>query len=212
MEYTVSSFKVGAVALCAMAGCAFGATYTITNGSGHVAFGVGDSIADGFQGSEGVVAVGVFSSNAFATFTSSDFVTNFTTYGAVDSPFREPGIFGNNGTFEYTPGGSAANAPFANQPMLALIANAATFGAATEFLVLDLGRDFLPADDGVATPITVAITDSTSVLFGGTVANIVTFDNDVSPNQGFTTAVPVPEPSTLLLSAFGVLGLLRRKR
>lgn len=199
--------------MTALMGCSFGATYTITNGSGATAFGIGNSSGDGFQGLEGVAAVGTFSSLDFNTFTQADFVTNFSAYGSPGfTNFRTAGVFGNNGTFTYTPGGVVGGSSFDGQAMLVLVGNADTFANSTEFLVLDLGRNFSAADDAIATPQTVAITDSTSVLFGGTVGNIVTFNGDVSTNQGFITSVPVPEPSIALLGGLGVLGLLRRSR
>jgi MYXO-CTERM domain-containing protein len=200
-------------AFFALLGTSGAATYTITNGSGSSAFGIGDSSGDGFVGIEGVAALGVYSSTDFATFTAQDFIANFTVFGVpTQTNFREAGIFGNNGTFEYSPAGLAANAPYVNQAMLVLVGNAATFALATEFLVLDLGRNFLAADDQVATPQTVAITGSTVVLFGSTIPNMPTFNNDTTINQGFLTAAPIPEPSAALLGALGALALLRRRR
>lgn len=213
MNNKLSSLKIGVISFCTMAGCAFGATYTLTNGLGVDATGIGDSTGDGFVATEGIVALGVFSSNDFLNFTSDDFITNFTAFGVpTSSSFRTAGILGNNGLFEYTPAGVAGAAAFVNMPMVALVGNAATFAAATEFLVLDLARNFLLADDSVATPITISVNGSTNVLFGGTVANIFTTTADATTTPGFVTAAPVPEPSTLLLSGFGMLALIRRKR
>ncbi|MGJ8644548.1 MAG: PEP-CTERM sorting domain-containing protein [Luteolibacter sp.] len=212
MKNTLSTFKLGAVALFAMAGCSFGVTYSLTTGTGNTVTGIGDSSGDGFQGDEGIVSLGVYSSSDFQNFTTDDFVTNFTAFGTPDSTnFNAPGLFGNNGVFSLSTIGQASNAPFVGQAMVALVGNAASFAAATEFLVLDLARTFLAADDAVPTPIEIRIDETFTVLFGDTVANIPTQGSDGSINPGFVTKA-IPEPSALLLSAFGVLGLLRRKR
>lgn len=213
MKLRLGVLKATVAAIFVTAGCAVGATYTLTTGTGSAINGIGDSTGDGFQGAEGIVSLGFYSSSDFLSFTSDDFVTNFTAFGSPSSAsFNAAGIFGSNGAFSLSTTGIAADAPFVGQPMVALVGNAASFAAATEFLVLDLARTFLATDDGVPTPIELRINDSLNVLFGGTVGNIATQTTDTSTNQGFVTAAPIPEPSALFLSAFGVLALLRRKR
>lgn len=203
--------KASVLIFSGMVGTTFGATFAVSNGSGDTAFGIGDSSGDAFQGIEGIVSIGVFSSDDFFNFSSPDFVSNFTSFGTTDD-FLAPGPFGNNGIFDLSATATAADEPFVDQPIVAFFGNAATFAEATEFLVLDLGRNFMASDDDITTPIDIAVTDATTVLFGGTVANISTFNGDTSTQQGFITAAPVPEPSSFLLGALGALALLRRKR
>ena len=196
------------------AGFANAATYAVTNGTGATANGITNSSEVPYVGTGGVVAIGTFGTTAdFTALTNpTDFVSAFNQFGGSGN-FLTAGIFGNAGIFSLSTAGTVAGTAFAGAPIHLLVGNSDEFGTATEFLVLELNRNFLSVDDDSGTPIDLTFTAAAStILWGSPVDDVRTTTADASVTPGFASAVPVPEPSVALLGAFGILGLLRRRR
>lgn len=193
---------------------ASGATYSVGNDTGEDANGIADSDGNSFRGN-GVVAIGSFSNTSFNTFTAADFLSNFTQFDVgSETAFTTSPIFNFQGSFDLDTGNEAVTASaFENETIYLFVGNGSTFANSDEFLVLDLQRDFLAADDSAVGSIDILVTDTSATLaFGTNDPNVQTDDPDTTVTPGWRTATPIPEPSVALLGGLGVLSLLRRRR
>jgi hypothetical protein len=178
----------------------------------------GDLITSGFVGTGG------FSSNdvAVATLVSNDdyagLIAAFTPFIGTDNF-----VLGTSAVLGVVPGAFTISVDpftptsFIGQSLYTFIGNGATLATSTEY-ALFLHTEKLAADPAPpATPTEYFLNLTTGVSSIGTFG---TKNNVTDVNLGITNATvatyqlvnAVPEPSTLLLSAIGVLGLLRRKR
>ena len=174
--------------------------------------------------STGFVGTGGFSSNdaAVATLVSND---DFTGLISAFTPFigTDDFVLGTQAVLGVVPGAFTISVapftptPFIGQSLYTFIGNGATLQSSTEF-ALFLHTDKLAADPAPpATPTEyfMNLTNGSSLIGSFGTKNNVTDEN--LGLAGATVATyqlvnAIPEPSTLLLSAIGVIGLLRRKR
>ena len=212
----------------------FAASYIFNNGSSATANGVIDLSNNSFRSSTiagasitgtgtygnwtsagpGVIAVGVFNTDALASLQKSSLIAAFTnTFG---SGTFGAGPSGQRGTFSLSPAAvTIAGSAYADKNMYFFAGNGSTFENSTEFLVLKSSTKWLATDDAIPTATTIQFLSSNStVLFGTNVSDVRTTNTDSSITAGFKMAAPVaiPEPSAALLGAIGALGLLRRRR
>ena len=213
-------------------GQALSATYTLNNGSGPDTTGISDSLGNIFRGSTafgaslggaaggtsagaGVIGVGFFTTedSSLATLTGSALVSAFTQFGGLGT-FSNGGPAGNRGVFTLgQPQFTVEDSVFAGQNMYLLVGNGTTFENSTEFLVVKNTKTFAVADDDVATDINVTFNAGNStLLFGSVAGDVRTTNTDGTATPGWSTAVPVPEPSAALLGLLGAVGLIRRRR
>lgn len=218
------------LALAALAIPASAATYTLSAGTGVDAFGIQDfsgrafrdqtavgatfnGAAGGTSAGPGVVAFGIFSTDALSTFTSTQLVSAFTNFGDVSGTFSAVGTSGNRGVFSLSSTAAVAATSFAGKAFYLFAGNGTTLANSTQYFVFKSTTLFGAADDNNPAPIDVAITPTSgTVLFGSLVADMKTTSGDATVTPGFRMAVAVPEPSAVLLGAVGALGLLRRRR
>jgi len=134
-----------------------------------------------------ITALGSF--NTFAQGTSSTLVA---TAGKIQ------------GAANFVSDGGATPSLWNSQEVFVIIGNAATFGASTDFAIIRGAAPVLfPADVSLAGSTTFSTATGASIQVLGAAGSI-------SGNS--LTLLGVPEPSVALLGAFGVLGLLRRRR
>lgn len=179
----------------------------------------------------GYGAIGYFSNFSttldFEGASGADLENDFNILGSSISSFEDSsfgptisGIFSVSGSGPSTTGGAGNN--FIGQQAYLVIGNGASLATSTEAFIFATGVNFA-ADP--STPVSIDLsgdpftTDGSpstgSIMLGGGngVGNVFLGTNDLGEvTNALQTAVLVPEPSTLLLSAFGALALLRRKR
>ena len=205
------------ITLFAATSNSFAATALVSN----VVAGPGDTLYADSSGSllsSGIVTVGYFGSGfdvnanladqgslvgSFTSVTSQQFGQSVTDLGG--------GIFAGyvQGTIDAIGNITTGNA-LLGRALYSFIGNAATLAGSTEValvLLQNIGDD-VPTEQAYS---------GNPAGLTPTIGTIGSFMGDASGSGSAThptvqTAVLVPEPSTLLLSAFGVLGLLRRKR
>lgn len=208
------------IALLLSAGLSQAALYTVTTGTSATSNGIANSSGVAFQNSAnvnfagpGITQFGVFSTDSLSNLSSTDLIAAFSAWGGTNT-FAAPGPAGSRGVFTNAAGArSVTGSDFAGDQMYVFVGNGATFAASTEFLVLKTTFTFNAADDSNPNPIVNTINYSnSSVLFGGTIADLRTTTADASVTPGWMTAAPVPEPSVALLGALGIFGLVRRRR
>lgn len=114
------------------------------------------------------------------------------------------------GSFDYgTPG---ANPPLGAE-LYSLLGNSDTLTSSSQFAVLKsadtIGLDTPTPDDN-----NILLPENTTVLLGKAGTTMINFGNGLrtTPSLSLVSAVAIPEPSALLLTALGALALLRRKR
>lgn len=163
----------------------------------------------GISAGPGTIAFGIFTTTIDQN--TTDF-SSFTAFGSVGT-FAASGGFGNRSTFSLASNVTVAGSPFAGENIILFAGNGTSFANSTEFLVVDTGIAFNSVSDATPTPTSFTVRPSTSqVLFGSTVANVLTTNTDSSTTAGWSMAAPIPEPSAAILGALGALGLLRRRR
>jgi MYXO-CTERM domain-containing protein len=211
----------------------YGALYTLNNGAGATASGIRTTSGTTFRNSTiagaslggtnggtsagpGVVAFGVFSTDALSSLSSSELISSFTMFGSSTFTYAAAGGSGSRSVFSAAATSTITGSAFAGKAIYLFTGNGTTFGNSTEFLVAKSNSLTFAAGDDTANAIspkvmTIRPGDST-VLFGSTNANVFTTNTDSSQTAGWTMASPIPEPSAALLGAIGVLGLLRRRR
>ena len=124
-------------------------------------------------------------------------------------------------------GGSGANgfyfasfdygAPVLNPPvgasLYSILGNGVDLASSSEFAVL-MSADTVALDSPLPDDNNITLPTNTTVLLGTVATGMVDFGAGLvsTPTLSLVSAAPVPEPSALLLSAFGALALLRRKR
>ena len=191
----------------------------------NVVDGVNDTLyqnSNGTLSSGGIVTIGYFTDGF-------DVGGNLNNYSLLISNFT-PGIITSQltGTFSASLGGSfagyveqttptafgggaitAPNDSLIGRPLYSFVGNQATLGASNELLLAFVQN----IQDDVPTPNAyTSIPQNATPLIG----SVGTFVGDPSGNGSGTFRTfqfaAIPEPSTLLLSALGILALLRRKR
>ncbi len=216
---------IAMVAFSVTSSLSFGALYTLNNGSGSTASGIitknGQtfrsgtvagapfSTGGGTSGGPGVVGFGIFSTDSLDGLTGVQLVSAFTQFGNAGT-FAATGTTGNRSVFSSPQNVAVTGSVFANQFMYMFAGNGSTYSNSTEWVVAKSTFQFLASDDSATAPIVKTIRpDNSAILFGLPAANVQTANTDTSTTPGWTM---VPEPSTALLGAIGVLGLLRRRR
>jgi hypothetical protein len=107
---------------------------------------------------------------------------------------------------------TVANAQFDGKAVYTVIGNGATIATSTQILIAKHTTTF--AADPAITPGAVLSNSSSgnvATLLKGSYG-LFSSDFGAGPSQAYSLALLVPEPSTMLLGAFGALGLLRRRR
>jgi len=160
------------------------------------------------------LAVGSFFGNAGYFSTSLDFSTASVAdiQGAFIGVDTSPISGGTrNGLFTGQTFNGAFASGVAGSNAYIVVGNNADFSLATRLAVFDTGVVFTSPDSFGNSSQTIDATSPLMVVFG-TVRTVATQPNNLTGANYASGVVMVPEPSTLLLSALGVLALLRRKR
>jgi MYXO-CTERM domain-containing protein len=114
-----------------------------------------------------------------------------------------------NGGFTFDNSAASQGKNFAIVYFPSLVIGAATVPGGTNYGIVK-GSDWTLTSDNTGQSFAFSTTDSLTSYFR------VTLASGVATNDSFTTSTAsfsvVPEPSAALLGAFGVLGLLRRRR
>lgn len=178
--------------------------------------------ASGVPLTSGYAAIGYFSVLTSADFPAStglDLQNDFNILGSPNLNFVNDdfgaglevnGILAISASAQTGPGN-----PFIGKQAVLVVGNGSSLGTSTEAFIW-MTATSIPEDP--STPITLDFSLSNiagSLLLGADNANtdvLVGTNFAGSIDNAFQLAVLVPEPSTLLLSAFGALALLRRKR
>ena len=177
---------------------------------------VGVALADGYA------AIGYFgslNSSSFATSTGLELQDDFNVLGSPTNSLTYTGFGAGNevpGIIEFsasqsTPSGNS----FVGKAAFLVVGNGASLASSTEAFIFM--TDFTFAEDPsntVTLDLSIASpSGSTELGFDDITADVfIGSTNTGSVDNAFQTAVLIPEPSTLLLSALGALALLRRKR
>lgn len=164
----------------------------------------------GISAGAGTVAFGIFTTTIDSN--TTDF-SSFVAFGNIGT-FAAGGPSGNRSIFQSAQNQTVTGSQFDGKNIVLFAANGLSFGASDQFLVVDTGVAFNSVSDASPTPTTFTVRPNTStVLFGSTVSNVFTTNTDASTTEGWQmAAIAIPEPSTALLGAIGVLALLRRRR
>ncbi len=172
----------------------------------------------------GYIAVGYFNNLTapqFATSTGLDLENDFNVLGSAGNSFEVD--FASSGSI--IPGGidfsasattsSTVNSDFIGKMAYVVIGNASSLALATEAFIYAVGLT-IPEDPSTGIGIDLSTSSLAGTIEFGSgdgVANVLLGANDLGQiSNALKTAVLVPEPSSLLLSAIGALALLRRKR
>jgi len=106
-------------------------------------------------------------------------------------------------------------APVLNPPigasLYSILGNGVDLESSTEFAVL-MSSDTVAADVPLPDDNNITLPTNTTVLLGTVGTSLVDFGAGLVETPSLTLVAAVPEPSTFILSAIGVLALLRRKR
>lgn len=112
----------------------------------------------------------------------------------------------------YSNSANALPAGFSGQNVVVLIGNNATASLSTAIALFNFGVNFGTPDPVAGLVQNFALT-SASVPQLGTLRSVTTQPlNQTNTFAQGVMLVPIPEPSALLLGAFGALGILRRRR
>lgn len=179
----------------------------------------------------GFVAIGYFSTFSttldFEGAAGSELQSDFNVLGSSVSSFTDTsfgpsinGIFSVSGSGPTVTGGVGDD--FIGKQAFLVLGNGATLASSTEAFIFATGVN-IPADP--STPITIdfssdpVTTDGVASLgtivlgSGNGVGNVFLGTDDLGQvDNALQTATLVPEPSVVLLSGFGAICLLRRKR
>ncbi len=222
--------KLIAFSLISMSLPSFGALYTLNNGTSTTASGIQTTTERTFRGSTtdgtaftgtnlgtsagpGILAIGIFSTDDLSTMTSAaNLLAAFTQFGAAGA-FAGASTTGQRSIFSLPTSGTVSGTSFSGKNIYLIAGYGNTLAGSTEFLVLKTTTLFTDAQDLLPTALTLTVRPdaTTTTLFGSTNTNVWTTNSDAVTTAGWTMAA-VPEPSAALLGAFGVLGLLRRRR
>lgn len=196
-----ASYASGAVSLT-------GTNFDLVNGQAIL---ITDGAGNGVPSTGYSWAAGNFSNTTFTDAVSV--ITNFTINGAASLGNPSfPGAFGTtNNTGATSTDGSDS---FSGTPIFIVVGNSAVFGDSTDYIVFQSNALWPVEAPAVGASITVDVSDPGSqILYGFT----TTVQGATGPFAAFNgtdgvTFGAIPEPSVALLGAFGVLGLLRRRR
>lgn len=219
---------IALLALTVTSSLSFGALYTVHSGSGATATGIqtlegrtfragttaGDAFSSGggTSAGPGVIAFGIFSTDALSTMNQAQLIAAFTVFGS-NAPFAVGGLSGNRSTYSLPMQAAVTGSVFNTKNMYVFAGNGTTYESSTQFLVVKSNYTFKAADDALPSPtVNVVDTTNTQILIGSLVTNVQTTNSDTTTNPGWQMATLVPETSTALLGALGALGLLRRRR
>jgi len=215
------------VVLLGLAASAHAATYTIQNVAGFNSSIVVDSTGVALSGdgaTNGAIGT-VIGSAGFGYFTSDNAVTSATSGATlIDSDFIEfgtnaglfnpanpfVGLFSRQGTVS----GATLDSTFTGQNIYLVISNGSTLSAGTEFLVYKLNATFgASANEPINQTITIDTANNDGTLLLGTRTGPArgVSGSDPSTEPSFQLQA-IPEPSAALLGAFGMVGLIRRRR
>ena len=168
----------------------------------------------------GYISTGFFSGLADGSIGTSDILTISSAYRPFTSAVGSFGGSGFSGFMSYNSDSQrvSSSSEFFGETLYAVFGNGSTLLDSTEIAVFKSTLIF--PDDSSA-----SLDADLSLKFGGVTQSSGSFivgntGGTTSPSNGTTTAsVPavnmvqvVPEPSTILLTAFGALALLRRRR
>lgn len=162
----------------------------------------------------GWVGVGFFSTYSagtdFSQLSGADLAADFVLFG----PSFAFGGTGFDGFFSGVVDGGrvGASSPFLGQNLFTVTGNASTLADSSEALIYRHSVTF-PNDDGAPAPASLSAVPGDAggaYLFGGPSGGTTVILGTDIPAVMMGTLIP--EPSVALLGAFGVLGLLRRRR
>ncbi len=162
--------------------------------------------------SGGSWAVGVFSDGVDFAGTPQSIYSAWVQAGntaAFNPTF--PGVFGAAGAETVSVDlPTTVTGSFVGNDMFIMIGDAATLETSTEFIVADTGIQFQPEVEGVGGTSSALFADATILRGDSTIVSGAAGPTD--PQNGEPGITFIPEPSVALLGAFGILGLLRRRR
>ncbi len=179
----------------------------------------GTLVSSGFVGtgrftlSDADVAILATAGNlaALAGAFSSDIGTDNFVAGADNQlGFSVPGFyFVNNNNFDPT--------SYIGSTVYTLIGNGATFASSTQFALIRHPEAIIADPASPALPLQYVLDAATgNILLAGSATTTTVTNPDLQLSNATVNAIRlvnvIPEPSTMLLGAFGALGLLRRRR
>ena len=207
------------IALIALCPFALAGTLSFTNQINGAA---GDTVivdADGTVISGGIATGGFFNSGydvneglrlATTSGDFSDFLANFNILASA--AIAASGDSGFDGFYvggvDY---GAPTGNPFIGAELFSILGNASSLTSSTQFAVL-MSSDIVDADVPLPDSNSIALGFDTTTLLGTAGTSSFDFGNGLESTPSLALVRAIPEPSALLLSAFGALALLRRKR
>lgn len=144
----------------------------------------------------------------FSTATATTLQSNFTIFGATSTTFAFNGGF--NASISATLPGF--DSTYTGKTIYTMVGNGATIATSTAFAVLTANVLFPSVDVNGAGAATSTTAAASNVVFGKLMAPVTQPPGGSYPQGVQVLVAAVPEPSAALLGAFGVLGLLRRRR
>jgi hypothetical protein len=222
----MKQLKIGIAALCL-----FNSSQAASVSLNNVGTSPFTSLAIAYSGTSTAATGGIAAAGYFGTLTDAQVFTLSSDLGNIgaliadfqvvamttlDSAFG--GTLSSSGLFDFNAAAvTLPNASLAGKGLYTFLGNEATLGASTQWLLWD-NTDVIDAQDTIAQPDDNSLLmaqEGGALISGGTTNVLIDFTPIMGPSGQSVPAIQlaaIPEPSALLLSTFGVLGLLRRKR